>query len=48
MKEKDGQMIKSCIDCAFPHIPENYDKVIDIIKKRTKTCKGGSDYGNGI
>ena len=31
MKEKDGRMIKSCIDCDFPHRPENYDQVTAIL-----------------
>jgi len=31
MKEKDGRKIKSCIDCDFPHRPENYDKVMAIL-----------------
>ena len=30
--EKDGKQIKSCIDCVFPHIEENYEKVKQIIK----------------
>lgn len=34
MIEKDGRKVKSCIDCIFPHIPENYDKVISFLKKR--------------
>ena len=32
IKEKDGRMIKSCIDCNFPHDPANYDIIISIIK----------------
>ncbi|MCR5233616.1 MAG: cysteine-rich small domain-containing protein [Lachnospiraceae bacterium] len=32
MKEKDGRMVKSCIDCVFPHIPGNYDKVVKLLK----------------
>jgi len=31
--EKDGRAIKSCIDCTFPHIYENYDKINQIIRK---------------
>lgn len=30
--ESKGRLIKSCIDCSFPHIPDNYDKVNAIIK----------------
>lgn len=33
MLERDGKMVKSCIDCTFPHIPDNYDKVNQVIKK---------------
>ncbi|MCQ2524228.1 MAG: cysteine-rich small domain-containing protein [Lachnospiraceae bacterium] len=32
MIEKEGKMIKTCIDCTFVHKPENYDKVNAIIK----------------
>ena len=31
--EKNGKQIKSCINCSFPHIKDNYDKVNQIIKK---------------
>lgn len=31
-KEKNGKMLKVCTDCTFPHKPENYDKVIAILK----------------
>jgi len=24
--------IKDCMDCNFPHIPDNYDKIMEIIK----------------
>ena len=24
--------IKNCKDCVFPHVPENYDKVMEILK----------------
>ena len=32
MKEKNGIQIKSCVDCVFPHIPENYDRVIELLR----------------
>ena len=32
MKDVDGKRIKSCLNCTFPHHPENYDKVIGILK----------------
>ena len=31
-KEKEGKRLKICTNCTFPHKPENYDKIIDIIK----------------
>ncbi len=33
MIEKDGNRIKSCKDCIFPHIAENYSEVIRLLKK---------------
>jgi Zn-finger protein len=33
MKEKNGVQIKSCIDCVFPHLPGNYDKIIEMMSK---------------
>ena len=30
--ERDGRKIKSCIDCRFPHEPENYDIIMKILK----------------
>ena len=32
-KEKHGRMIKDCTKCSFPHHAENYDRVIETIKK---------------
>lgn len=29
--EKNGRKIKVCTDCTFPHRPENYDKIIQIL-----------------
>ena len=34
MIEKDGKQIKSCMDCVFPHVGKNYDKVIGILKNQ--------------
>ena len=31
-KEKDGRIVKVCIDCDFPHRPENYDKIMNILR----------------
>lgn len=30
-KEKDGQKIKVCTKCIFPHQPENYEKIIQYL-----------------
>lgn len=30
--EKEEKQIKSCIDCTFPHVEENYEKINKIIK----------------
>ena len=30
--EKNGKTIKVCTNCTFPHQPENYDKVIAVLK----------------
>lgn len=31
-KEKNGKKIKVCTSCIFPHKPENYDLIMEIIK----------------
>ena len=31
--ERSGKKIKNCADCAFPHILENYDKVMAVLKE---------------
>ena len=28
MIEKNGRIIKSCVDCSFPHEAENYKEII--------------------
>ena len=33
LTEKDGKQIKNCKDCVFPHIAENYKKVIKLLKQ---------------
>lgn len=32
--EKDGRKIKDCSHCTFPHQPENYEKVMEVLKGR--------------
>lgn len=31
--ESGGKRIKVCTDCSFPHWPENYDRVIELLKQ---------------
>ena len=33
-KEKDGRKVKVCINCTFPHHPENYDVIVGSLKNR--------------
>lgn len=37
-KEKDGRTIKVCTNCAFPHQPENYKKIVSLLSG-ADTCK---------
>lgn len=30
--QREGRTIKVCTDCTFPHEPENYERVIKILK----------------
>ena len=34
--QKDGKIIKDCTNCTFPHRPENYDVIINWIKKENE------------
>jgi len=29
----NGKDIKDCSDCLFPHNPDNYDRIMDILKE---------------
>ena len=31
--KKKGKIIKVCTNCTFPHQPENYDRIIEILKE---------------
>ena len=33
--EKDGSTIKVCTNCTFPHQPENYDIIMELLKRRS-------------
>ena len=35
--ENEGRIIKDCTGCIFPHIPKNYDRVIDHIRKESRS-----------
>ena len=32
--EKEGSTVKVCTNCTYPHQPENYDKIVQILKSR--------------
>lgn len=34
--EKNGRRIKICTDCTFPHMPENYDRIMQILKNNNQ------------
>lgn len=34
-KEKEGDLVKVCTNCIFPHQSVNYDTVIGILKNKT-------------
>ena len=34
--DRDGKKVKSCIDCTFVHLPENYDIVMELIRKKNQ------------
>ena len=34
MTEIGGKKIKDCSNCVFPHIPQNHDKIMAILKTK--------------
>lgn len=34
IRTKDGRVIKNCMGCDFPHRPENYDIIVEFMKKK--------------
>ncbi len=32
-KEKEGRATKVCTQCTFPHKPENYDRILELLRK---------------
>ena len=35
-KEKDGIRVKSCVDCTFPHVPGNYDRIMEFLRNASQ------------
>lgn len=31
--EKEGKEVKVCTACTFPHQPENYDKIVELLRR---------------
>lgn len=31
--EKNGKPLKVCTDCTFPHRPENYEKIMEVLRQ---------------
>lgn len=36
IRRKNGKVIKNCMNCTFPHMPENYDKVVAFLSEKLK------------
>lgn len=36
IEKENGKRIKVCTNCTFPHQPDNYDRVIEFLKKRNE------------
>lgn len=33
IEKKDGRIIRSCVNCDYPHRPENYGNIMRILKE---------------
>lgn len=31
-REKNGKRLKICTNCTFPHRPEHYDRIVDMLR----------------
>lgn len=31
--EREDKKIKDCTNCTFPHVPDNYDKIMEVLRK---------------
>jgi len=41
--KEDGRKIKSCVDCNFPHMIDNRDKVIEYLKMGEDAFRDSDD-----
>ena len=41
--DKGDRKIKSCKNCNFPHVPGNYDKVMEYLRARGREMAGDSN-----
>ena len=46
IKKDDGRLIKRCTDCSFPHKPENYEKIIRLLRAK-KDVAANHEYHHG-
>ncbi len=46
IKKEDGRIIKRCTDCTFPHKPENYEKIMRILRTK-KEISPSEEYHHG-
>ncbi len=46
-KEKAGRLVKLCTGCTFPHRPENYERVIALLRERKESPRYGSYHHGG-
>ena len=46
IKKDDGRVIKRCTDCTFPHKPENYEKIMNILRIK-KSAVSVEEYHHG-
>lgn len=33
-KEKNGKELKICTNCTFPHVPEHYDQIMEVLRSQ--------------
>ena len=47
IKKDDGRIIKRCTDCTFPHRPENYDKIMSLLRTKKAEPVFSEEYHHG-